>query len=204
MKSNWLDFAQRIEVPAHLAEEVWHKIEQNHSEPHRAYHNLAHLETMFRALPQLTGKQELPTAVSLAVWFHDIIYDPKSQNNEGDSATLMVDRLEALVDKEVLQEAERLILLTKSHQLDDEKDDNGRILLDADLSILGAELARYRAYAQAIRYEFSHVPDELYIPGRTAVLNHFLGMAQIYLTEYGREHWEAQARQNLTWEIEDL
>ena len=203
MKNRWLDFACGIGLTINHSGAVWLVIFQNHNEPHRGYHNLSHLEAMFAVVPQL-GNGDLPTAVSLAIWFHDIIYNPTSPTNEGDSAKLMVELLGGQVDGLLLEEAERLILLTKTHQLDDVGDSNGRILLDADLSILGSEPVTYQKYAQAIRQEYRHVPDELYQQGRTAVLNHFLGLGTIYLTEYGRLQWEESARKNLAWELSHL
>ncbi len=203
MKTSWFDFAKQLTLPSSLAGEIWQQIEQYHSEPHRAYHNLTHLSSMFGVLPQLV-EGDIPTAVSLAVWFHDIIYDPKSGTNEEDSAKMLQMWLGDKVNAALVDEAVRLILLTKGHQLSNDEDQNGRFLLDADLSILGRDWEAYQAYAAAIRSEYAHVPDEYYRQGRAAVLNHFLGMASIYLTEYGREHWEAQARENISNELAQI
>ena len=52
--------------------------------PARHYHNLQHIEN-------LLGRVEVhslhdPVVVGLAVWFHDVVYDPLRPDNEAQSA----------------------------------------------------------------------------------------------------------------------
>ena len=57
------------------------------------------------------------------------------------------------------------------------------VLLDADLAILGADPAAYRAYATGVRVEYAHVPDDAWRTGRAAVLDHFLARDRLFLTD---------------------
>ena len=155
---------------------------------------------MFAALAQMMNGGREPTAVSLAVWFHDIIYSPQNQDNEAQSAAIARSLLASFNDVGLLDEVARLILLTQTHQTEP-SDENGRLLLDADLAILGSPRAVYQQYAQAIRREYAHVPDELYTRGRTAVLSQFQQTPQIFQTAYGQTNWEQAARGNLQWEL---
>jgi len=79
-----------------------------------------------------------------AIWWHDVVYDATRSDNEELSAQLA----ERHVRPDLRPEVARLIRLTKSHQVEP-GDRLGAILISIDLSILGAEPARYDAYAAA-------------------------------------------------------
>jgi predicted metal-dependent HD superfamily phosphohydrolase len=155
---------------------------------------------MFTVLDRLQPQRSLE--VDLAVWFHDAVYDPRSQDNEEASARLARQELSQLhVSPETIEETCRLILLTRSHEADDP---SGRLLLDADLAILGEPEPIYTAYAAAIRQEYAWVPDDRYRQGRADVLRRFLARAHIYHTPLMRASHEASARRNLGGEIQGL
>ena len=65
----------------------------------------------------------------------------------------------------IRDEIARLIVLTKTHQANAD-DVDGRLLLDADLSVLGAEESEYDRYATAIRQEYDWVAEDAYRAGR--------------------------------------
>lgn len=202
LRARWRALGKALALPPEVRDSVWSEIESRHGEPHRAYHNLTHLADMFAVLDEMTGG-EMPPAVSLAVWFHDIVYDPTSRDNEATSAALLVHLLGDGVDAALLVETQRLILLTKMHETTPD-DSNGRLLLDADLAILGAPRERYRQYAQAIRQEYAHVSDSDFSLGRTAMLDRFLQMPLIYHTQYAQLRLEQPARDNLRWEKQQI
>lgn len=201
-KSRWVGLGQALGVSHSAREAIWREIAARYGEPHRAYHNLTHLEEMFAVLDDATG-EAVPEAVSLAVWFHDIVYDPTSRSNEADSAALAGRLLTDWVNVALLEQVERLILLTKRHETAAD-DTHGALLLDADLAVLGALRQRYREYAYAIRQEYRHVSDSDYGVGRTAVLTRFLELPVIYKTRPVRHRLEQRARQNLHWELSQL
>ncbi|MDQ2686612.1 MAG: hypothetical protein M3Y28_01965, partial [Armatimonadota bacterium] len=103
---------------------------------------------------------------------------------------------------EIASRVKQLILATKAHQALD-GDAACRLLLDADLAILGAPETDYNAYAQAIRREYAWVPDVHYRQGRRRVLETFLQRPRLYLTP-SFEPLEEQARANLRHERERL
>ena len=67
-----------------------------------------------------------------------------------------------------------------------------------------AAAADYDAYASAVRQEYSAVPDHAWRTGRSRVLTSLLDRERIFLTPAGRDHWEAEARRNLTRELRAL
>lgn len=72
-----------------------------------------------------------------------------------------------------------------------------QVLVDIDLSILGAAPQRFAEYEAQIRQEYKHVPSFLFRRKRKAILRSFLERSHIYSTSYFRERLEDAARSNL-------
>lgn len=175
---------------------------QRYAEPHRAYHNLAHIQHALQVLQTVRHLAHNFPAVQLALWFHDAIYDPTRPDNEEQSALLAGQWLTQLgAEPTLVQTVHQLVLVTKTHlpETNDEK-----IMVDVDLAILGASPDDYIRYAQAIRQEYHWVPEPAYTSGRAQVLQRFLARPVIFHTPPLFEKYEAQARLNLHQELTQL
>jgi len=109
----------------------------------------------------------------LAIWFHDIVYDPRAKDNEERSA----DEAAVFLQGTEFVDSVRILILATEHNEESGSRD-ARLLCDIDLSILGSERELYQTYSKAIREEYAWVSDEEYRAGRatgfsTAVL--FMG-----------------------------
>jgi predicted metal-dependent HD superfamily phosphohydrolase len=166
----------------------------------RHYHNLAHIEDCLGALAGVDNLSPLEREIlSAAIWWHDVVYDATRADNEELSARLA----EQHVRPDLRQEIGRLIRLTKTHDVLPE-DRLGAILISIDLSILGAEPARYDAYAAAIRQEFIHVPEADYRAGRSKVLGQFAARPVIFPDAAFAARYDRQARENIARELASL
>jgi predicted metal-dependent HD superfamily phosphohydrolase len=186
---------------AHLTEDLREDLLARWSESHRKHHTVTHLHEMLDAIGELAdaGIQFDREAVELAAWFHDAIYEIGREDNEERSAELA---RELLATSPMRDEVARLVLLTKTHDVADD-DINGAVLCDADLSGLGSAPLRYRTYAEAVRGEYSAVPDDVFKPARAQLLSSLLE-GSLFHTEPGRSRWEESARRNMADEIRDL
>ncbi|NUP51660.1 MAG: metal-dependent phosphohydrolase [Catenulispora sp.] len=176
------------------------------AEPHRRYHTLEHLTRVLDGVDEFRRHAEDLAAVRFAAWFHDAVYDggAASADNEELSARLAEEELPALlVPEDRIAEVARLVRLTKGHAVA-EGDRNGAVLCDADLAVLGGDAQAYAAYAQAIRQEYAEVPDEVFRPGRAAVLRGLLELPALFRTPVAVERYEKRARANLKAEIAEL
>jgi predicted metal-dependent HD superfamily phosphohydrolase len=177
----------------------WAAVVDAWSQPHRRYHDLAHLAAVLGLVDELAGAAADPDAVRLAAWYHDVVYDPERGDNEQVSAERARAGLRGLVPDDRLDEVVRLVLLTAGH--DPARDDaNGAVLCDADLAVLATPPEAYAAYASAIRLEYGHLSDEEFTGGRIAVLEHLLALPELYRTEAAHP-WTDTARANLTAEL---
>jgi predicted metal-dependent HD superfamily phosphohydrolase len=170
------------------------------SEPHRRYHGLAHLAAVLGLVGELAGAAADPDAVRLAAWYHDVVYDPRREDNEEVSAGRARAGLRGLVPAERVAEVERLVLLTAGHD-PVPGDTDGAVLCDADLAVLAGPPEAYAAYASAVRAEYGHLSDEEFTTGRVAVLEHLLSLPALYRTAEAARQWTAPARANLTAEL---
>jgi predicted metal-dependent HD superfamily phosphohydrolase len=172
-----------------------------YGEDGRYYHTIAHVEQVLDTIAELEPLAEDYAAVQLAAWFHDIIYNPQMADNEAQSAVYAESVLMGLsVPTETVRKVSRMIRATADHT-NPANDPDTMILLDADLAILGSDEAGYLAYSQAIRLEYSHVPEAAYRNGRIAALNRFLKRPRIYHTPLLYKRLETRARENMIGEI---
>lgn len=164
------------------------------SEPHRHYHNLAHLTLCL-------DEVDSEPVVALAAWGHDVVYDPRSSANEERSAQLLAGLLlRCQVPPAISSEACRLVRLTAGHRVE-VGDRFGAMLADVDLAILARPWPEYLSYVDAVRMEYSHVPDELWRAGRGAVLSDLLDLPSMFHLHPERED---PARANLSRELARL
>lgn len=186
-----------------LINTLWREIEAKYTERGRHYHNLLHLENMFKELDSVKSDIADFTTISFSVFYHDIIYNASSKSNEENSALKAAESLTEIgLQQNTITSVSNQILATKFHHKSEDEDTN--YLLDADLSILGKDLDTYLAYTKMIRKEYSIYPDFLYKPGRKKVLKHFLDLENIFKTDYFKEKYEIQARSNIAAEIQLL
>ena len=167
-----------------------------YSEPHRFYHTLRHLDECFTALAPAAHLARHLGEVELALWFHDAVYDTRAADNEERSARSAEDALLAAgAGRDVASRVRGLVLSTKHEALPDEGD--ARLLVDVDLSVLGAPEERFAEYERQVRQEYDWVPDAPFRRARARVLESFLQRSSIYGTDWFAERLEARARENL-------
>ncbi len=165
-----------------------------YAEPHRRYHTWSHIGACFDAIERISDDRS--QEVALALLYHDAIYEPLGKDNEERSAALLMAEGErVVVDPIVLRKAYAMILATK-HDADPETE-QACAVVDADLSILGAEDAVFDRYEDAIREEYGSVPDAAFAAGRARVMQAFLGREHIFATKGARDLWEEKARANI-------
>jgi len=166
------------------------------SEPHRHYHTLQHLRECLTQFGEVREMAEHLGEVALGLLFHDAFYEPQRDDNELRSAEWASSCLgKAGADAQVAQRVHSLIMQTR-HKAPPEGAD-AQLLVDIDLSILGAPTKRFDESDLQVRAEYSHVADAAYREGRRAVLQSFLARTRLYSTDYFHSRFEERARVNL-------
>ncbi|MET3173929.1 UNVERIFIED_ORG: putative metal-dependent HD superfamily phosphohydrolase [Arthrobacter sp. UYCu721] len=171
------------------------------SEDHRRYHGCTHLLAVLEALDLLADPADPPRTVLLAAWFHDAVYRGVAGQDEEESARLAEERLaQARLPASEIEEVARLVRLTSDHR-PEPGDDDGALLCDADLSVLGGEPEPYARYVAAVREDYAHIGDADFAAGRAAVVRHLLELDPLFHSTRARELWLDAARRNLKGEL---
>jgi predicted metal-dependent HD superfamily phosphohydrolase len=178
----------------------WAAVVAAWGEPHRRYHDLAHLAAVLGLVGSLAGAATDSDAVRLAAWYHDVVYDPRRDDNEQISAERARAGLRGLVPEERVAEVARLVLLTAGHD-PALGDVDGAVLCDADLAVLAAPPEAYAGYASAVRAEYGHLSDAEFTAGRIAVLERLLTLPRLFRLPAVAEDWTPRARANMTAEL---
>ncbi|AKU17250.1 HD domain-containing protein [Luteipulveratus mongoliensis] len=183
-----------------------------YEQPWRHYHDVQHLAEVLDRIDEIcTASPDLRIdrpAIVLAAYFHDVVYDvavpwtARASNEELSAQRAEVWLTSAGVAWSVVAEVARLVRGTATHA-STAGDVNAAVLFDADLAILASGLERYDAYVQDVRAEYAAVPDDAFATGRAAVLQALLDQPSLFTTAYAQEHWEAEARANVTRELSD-
>lgn len=197
----WQELCWQLNVQPTLSKKIFSSLLKAYSSQERYYHNLVHIQKILGIVKRLEPLADNFLAVQMAAWFHDVVYDAKSPKNEEKSAEYASSSLSKLgIPPTIINNVVKMILNTKNHQASPE-DIDSHILLDADLSIFGSEESEYIAYSQAIRQEYSWVPDSEYKIARKRILHNFLEQDRIYFTDKIFNLLERKARENISNEM---
>jgi len=162
----------------------------------RFYHTTEHISACLRHLEEVKGQVHDWKSMALAFWFHDAVYKTFSSTNERDSADWAVTFMRTnQADPVDIMRVENLIMAT-AHNAANLAGDVA-LLVDIDLSILGAPQPVYDVYETNIRKEYRLVPKAIYRKKRAALLQSFLDKSNIYGSDFFQNKFEAQARHNL-------
>ena len=198
-------------------DECWEMLKACYNQPHRHYHNFDHIRDLLRKSDVVHVCFEDTTAVELAIWFHDSIYDPLSKFNEDASAQLAHSCIMKLGDeyKQLADKVSELIMFTKwsadtfkIESLDELKEHypNASMdyfyLRDMDWSGFGSKWSTFDNNNKNIRYEYSFICDYDYYTNRLKFLEMINSLERpLYSTTWYDERIGDIAKYNILKEI---
>jgi len=198
LKATWAAFVE----PAHL-DWTYRLLFSLYEGEARPYHNLRHVGACVRLLRQYPFSRPAVDAVTLALLWHDAVYQPGDKRNEDLSARLLASLWPVLsCDAGCLDRAVAAIHATRHHDAAFLDNFDSELVVDIDIAILGTSWDRYDLYRHAIREEFRGVSDEAWRMGRGAFLGGMLARKRIFWTAWAHDNgWERQARANMAREL---
>lgn len=194
-KQYWDDFSYTYHLDDDLSASMYAYLLKAYTEPQRFYHTTQHIVECLVLFHQIKEILDEPFLVELAIWFHDVVYDPQASENELQSAKQMKLLCASFLTQAQSDTVFQWILATEKHEPSSYIDLN--YLFDIDLAILGLSFERFTEYEQQIQQEYSWVNSTRYKIKRAEVLKRFFDMNPIYQTDYFQRHFEAQAHINL-------
>ena len=194
---NWQNLWQRMGAQGD-ARKCFDEITRRYSEPHRHYHNAEHIADCLREFNTL-NHPESRNEIELALWLHDVIYDPTKSDNEEQSAGFTAG---LNLPSNFTETVQSLVLATRHNAVP--TDTASQIVVDIDLAILGQPRERFWRYETQIRQEYSFVPEPIFRSKRAEILEAFLKRDRIYQTHTLHNRYEKKARENLAESIRRL
>jgi predicted metal-dependent HD superfamily phosphohydrolase len=175
----------------------------SYSEFHRAYHTLEHIVAMLDEFEMVSSSADDPDAIRFAIWYHDVVYDVKVgksdlSNEEKSALRAEADLLKLEIPKKRIEAVCQMIRVTGHQDGVTPLSSDEQLLLDLDLAILGKDRDTFAKYQSGIRYEYAHVPEDVYRAARNKILSRFFERSPLYLTPFFREKYEDAAKQNLS------
>jgi predicted metal-dependent HD superfamily phosphohydrolase len=145
LKKRWLDLGLfPLQKEAEIA---FDKICKLYSEKCRYYHTLEHISYCLDLFDSCINYIGMPQELEVAIWLHDVIYDPEKSTNEQLSADFAVELLSAIgTDPKKIHIINDLLLCTKHPSIPVSNDE--KYLIGIDLSILGADKETYAQYSK--------------------------------------------------------
>lgn len=190
----WQNLMQSFGISTN--ESTYQALQDAYSETHRRYHTAEHIKATLRHLDTAVTLAKDVHEVEMALWFHDAVYKPLSATNEFDSAVWAVEFLSNNGVSEDRVERVRSLIMATVHTAQTQGNDQ-LLLVDIDLSILGAKKMVYDQFEKDVRYEYKWVPYFIYKKKRKEVLVSFLKRERIYQNDFFYSRLEEQARDNL-------
>lgn len=204
LKTQWDDLLFFYTSDRSIKDHSFQILVEKYSERSRFYHNLSHIKLLLNLLESRKDQIQDRHAIRFAIWFHDVVYDTKRNDNEEQSARLASEiSVKLQVKAETINVVRDFILATKGHSGGYLSED-AKLFLDLDLAILGMRKDTYENYRRAIREEYSWVPEPVYRRSRRRILKGFIDRERIYFTEVMNKRFEEQARTNVADEIKSL
>lgn len=192
LQERWRSLCDKVGI----ASEHQQELIERYGERQRAYHTLQHIGECLDWFDALKDAASDALVLELAIWYHDVVYDPRLSGNEEASANFSRIHLRGcILGHDKVEEVAALILWTTHAELPPPGD--ATLIVDIDLAILGAPADRFEEYETQVRQEYSWVPGFVYRKKRASVLRSFLERPRIYGTPRLHEALEARARANL-------
>jgi predicted metal-dependent HD superfamily phosphohydrolase len=167
--------------PERRNEALRQRLLASYREPQRRYHTLQHLAECIARFEPVQDLATSPGEVELALWFHDAVYDVRRHDNEARSAAWARDELLAAPAAAAAAARVHALVMSTRHDALPEPGD-AMLLVDIDLSILGASPDRFDEYEAQIRAEYAWVEDRVFRSKRRSILTAFLARPTIFGT----------------------
>lgn len=200
-----------------------------YNSPGRYYHTLDHIQFCLARMEEAKMQPEFISitnrqwdALEIAIWFHDVIYNPEAQMvkpgySELESIEFMfalgIDFTKSshLTGSHELQDfsyqllqAEKCIKATINHSKVPD-DLLVALMVDIDLSSLALVWSQFQKNTNNVVKEYSLFRDrDMIAVGNAQFLQKMLSAEHLYHTNWGQEKFEEAARSNIKMRVEDI
>jgi len=182
---------------------IHQRLVEAYNEPQRHYHTLVHIDHCLAIFDQCKSLATNADALEIAVWFHDVIFEPGKRNNEAQSAELYQDLSTDVHDNEFRGLVGRLIMATL-HDGSSLDDTDAGYMVDIDLSSFGLPWEDFMRDSLHLREESAQLSDADYNRKQGEFRSCLAARPHFYQTDFFRQCYEQQAHDNLAKYFDQL
>jgi len=182
---------------------------ETYNAPYRKYHNMNHivkcLDSISYAIPIFDNYRiEGENLIQIAILYHDYVYNPLATNNElYSTSAIKRDFSFSHINREKREMISNMIMAT-THNPKMELTIYDKYICDVDLHQLGSGLNEFLLNENNIREEYHMIPDEIFYPGRSKILQGFLDRDNIYYIKGFGNKFESNARRNIKYVLDRI
>jgi len=188
-----------------LRTNLFYDLYNEYSSESRHYHNLTHINNLLKYSKDFDLELKDRIILELAIWFHDVVYDPKSKTNEYDSVLylnkFLLESFNFDINKFKFRNDVSNIVLSTKHN-NSASSELEKIMCDIDLREFAEDW--YMENSFKIKKEFSFLSDKEWREGRINFIKEFLNRKRIYQTDVYYNKYEKNALNNLNAELNYL
>lgn len=207
--NRWEELWKRID-PTLSDDWVWRQYNYLmwlYDDPRRRYHTADYLWECLIEFEKIGSHfdAEVADAYSLALFYHNAVYDVRSDKNEVNSAALasLLYQEIGLGDSEFSATVHEAILATQFHRLTADK--NLQLFLDITQAVLGKDWEVYYQYKTALRLEYDHLSEGEYARTRSRYLRNLLDTGRwVYQSKFYHGQCKVRAQDNMRRELVEL
>ena len=167
-----------------------------YSETQRVYHTLHHIRQCLSQFDKISPKLQNADAVELAIWFHDVIYQPGAADNEQLSADQFMEMTSGLFEEALRSTVSQHIMATLHRGADTDNTDT-KYLVDIDLSSFGLPWSEFLRDSNYLREEMGCLSDEVFYQKQFDFQRNLLDQPRFFKSDFFYDNYENQARKNL-------
>ena len=186
---------QRVGVDRAEAAALWGDVSARYGETARRYHTLDHLRHCLGQADLAADRMPDADTVRLAIWFHDVVYEPAAADNEARSAAYARAALAPRLPAARVDDVERLVLATRYGEVP--RRDDEAWMIDIDYSSFGLPWEAFLRDSLAVRAERPDLGNDEFAIQQSRFLESLLARPYLYHTGFFRERCEAAARGNI-------
>lgn len=201
-RARFLNLWQRSCADPSPADHIIDELEAGYGEPHRRYHTAWHIAYCLAQFDLASGQMAEPDTVELALWFHDLIYDPFASDNELQSAERFKHHAGGRMDPQLVDRVYGSIMATVHTHAPSALEQ--QYTVDIDLSSFGLPPDEFVKDSVNVRNEFPHLTEAEFAERNCRFLQSLMDRPHVYFTEFYRNRHEQAARRNLSERIKKL
>jgi len=175
---------------------IHRRLLDGYREPQRYYHTPHHIEHCLAWFDQCRSLVDDPDALELAIWFHDVVYEPGKPDNEARSAALYQHFADGAHANETRALVDRLIMATL-HLGSDLDDGDASYMVDIDLSSFGLPWEDFLRDSENLRREAAHLDDAEFQHKAMSFYQSLRERERFFYTEFFATRLEARAHRNI-------